>query len=83
MVGIKLICGRLDRRPVGTSGDKGTLRSCVQTLLSHLGDATMATLRRQYVVTRQVYSEDSFAEGHQKVSRVRKTILDHVKEYLR
>uniref|UniRef100_A0A3P8WHY3 Solute carrier family 26 member 3 n=1 Tax=Cynoglossus semilaevis TaxID=244447 RepID=A0A3P8WHY3_CYNSE len=42
----------------------------------------MATLRRQYVVTRQVYSEDSFAEGHQKVSRVRKTILDHVKEYL-
>ncbi|XP_040004377.1 chloride anion exchanger-like [Xiphias gladius] len=42
----------------------------------------MVTLRKQYVVARQVYSEDSFAEDHEKICRVRKTILDHVKEYL-
>ncbi|XP_041820353.1 solute carrier family 26 member 3 [Chelmon rostratus] len=42
----------------------------------------MATLRRQYTVARPVYSEDSFGEDHEKVSRQRKTLLDHVKEYL-
>ncbi|KAF1372610.1 hypothetical protein PFLUV_G00267610 [Perca fluviatilis] len=42
----------------------------------------MATLRKQYAVARPVYSEDSFAEDHEKIYRVRKTILDHVKEYL-
>uniref|UniRef100_A0A671YBR1 Solute carrier family 26 member 3 n=1 Tax=Sparus aurata TaxID=8175 RepID=A0A671YBR1_SPAAU len=34
----------------------------------------MATLRKQYAVARPVYSEDSFAEDHEKVHRVRKTI---------
>lgn len=42
----------------------------------------MATTRKQYVVTRHVYSEDSFAEDHKKIYRDRKTICDHVKEYL-
>ncbi|XP_070848710.1 chloride anion exchanger-like [Chaetodon trifascialis] len=42
----------------------------------------MATLRKKYTVDRPVYSEDSFAENHEKVSRRRKTILDHVKDYL-
>uniref|UniRef100_A0A4W6E844 STAS domain-containing protein n=1 Tax=Lates calcarifer TaxID=8187 RepID=A0A4W6E844_LATCA len=42
----------------------------------------MATLRKQYAVSRYVYSEDSFGEDYEKVYRVRKTTLDHVKEYL-
>ncbi|XP_037617170.1 solute carrier family 26 member 3 [Sebastes umbrosus] len=42
----------------------------------------MVTLRRQYAVARPVYSEDSFDEDYEKTPRVRKTILDHVKEYL-
>ncbi|XP_029318026.1 solute carrier family 26 member 3 [Cottoperca gobio] len=42
----------------------------------------MATLRKQYVVNRPVYSEDSFAADHEKLYRLRKTPLDHVKEYL-
>uniref|UniRef100_UPI0037E99CEA chloride anion exchanger-like n=1 Tax=Semicossyphus pulcher TaxID=241346 RepID=UPI0037E99CEA len=42
----------------------------------------MVTLRKQYVVTRSVYSEDCFAEDHERVFRQRKTTLDHVKEYL-
>ncbi|KAG7236845.1 hypothetical protein INR49_000223 [Caranx melampygus] len=42
----------------------------------------MATSRKQYVVARHVYSEDSFAEDHKKIYRVRKTICGHVKEYL-
>lgn len=39
-------------------------------------------MRRQYAVARPVYSEDSFAKDYEKVSRLRKTTLDHVKEYL-
>ncbi|KAG7496898.1 chloride anion exchanger-like [Solea senegalensis] len=42
----------------------------------------MATLRKHYVVRREVYSEDSFEEDHNRIHRVHKTILDHVKEYL-
>ncbi|KAM8740422.1 chloride anion exchanger-like [Acanthopagrus schlegelii] len=42
----------------------------------------MATLRKQYAVARPVYSEDSFAEDHEKVYRVRKTMLDHLREYV-
>lgn len=42
----------------------------------------MATLRKHYSVSRPVYSEDSFAEDHEKVHRRRKTMLDHVKQYL-
>ncbi|XP_008288999.1 chloride anion exchanger-like [Stegastes partitus] len=36
---------------------------------------------KQYVVARPRYSEESFAEEHEKVYRHRKTILDHVKQY--
>uniref|UniRef100_A0A671Y4Y6 Solute carrier family 26 member 3 n=1 Tax=Sparus aurata TaxID=8175 RepID=A0A671Y4Y6_SPAAU len=36
--------------------------------------------QKQYAVARPVYSEDSFAEDHEKVHRVRKTMLDHLKE---
>ncbi|XP_074482178.1 chloride anion exchanger-like isoform X2 [Sebastes fasciatus] len=46
------------------------------------GGVRMVTLRRQYAVARPVYSEDSFDEDYEKTPRVRKTILDHVKEYL-
>ncbi|XP_040885836.1 chloride anion exchanger-like [Toxotes jaculatrix] len=42
----------------------------------------MATFRKQYVVARHVYSENSFAEDHEKIHRVHKTMQDHVKEYL-
>ncbi|XP_054480717.1 solute carrier family 26 member 3 [Anoplopoma fimbria] len=42
----------------------------------------MVTLRKQYAVARPVYSEDSFAEDHGKVYRLRKTTLDHMREYL-
>ncbi|XP_034082849.1 chloride anion exchanger-like isoform X2 [Gymnodraco acuticeps] len=37
---------------------------------------------QQYVVARQLYSEDSFTENHEKVYRHRKTMLDHFKQYL-
>ncbi|KAF6725546.1 Chloride anion exchanger [Oryzias melastigma] len=36
---------------------------------------------RQYVVNRPLYSEDSFADEHEKVCRRRKTMLDHIKLY--
>lgn len=36
---------------------------------------------KQYVVARPLYSEDSFAEDHEKIYRHRKTMLDHVKQY--
>lgn len=36
----------------------------------------------KYVVSRPLYSEESFAEEHQKVYRQRKSMLDHVKQYL-
>lgn len=39
-------------------------------------------MRKHYSVSRPVYSEDSFAEDHEKVLRQRKTTLDHVKQYL-
>ncbi|XP_037318338.2 chloride anion exchanger-like isoform X2 [Pungitius pungitius] len=42
----------------------------------------MVTLRKQYAVVRPVYSEDSLAEDHNKVYRQRKTIVDHMREYL-
>ncbi|XP_068573200.1 solute carrier family 26 member 3 isoform X2 [Cebidichthys violaceus] len=42
----------------------------------------MVTLRKQYAVARPVYSEDSLAEDHEKVYRLRKTILDNAREYL-
>ncbi|KAK5849345.1 hypothetical protein PBY51_008995 [Eleginops maclovinus] len=42
----------------------------------------MVTLRKQYEVSRPVYSEDSFREEHQKVYRLRKTTWDHFKAYL-
>ncbi|XP_029019305.1 chloride anion exchanger-like [Betta splendens] len=41
----------------------------------------MVTLRKQYVVARPVYSEDSFAEDHEKIYRVHKTILNHLRDY--
>uniref|UniRef100_A0A3Q0T3D0 Solute carrier family 26 member 3 n=1 Tax=Amphilophus citrinellus TaxID=61819 RepID=A0A3Q0T3D0_AMPCI len=42
----------------------------------------MATFRKQYVVSRPVYSEDSFAEHHEKIHRTHKSILNHVMNYL-
>ncbi|XP_071752818.2 chloride anion exchanger-like [Centroberyx gerrardi] len=36
---------------------------------------------RQYVVARPLYSEESFAQEHEKIYRHRKTLLDHVKQY--
>ncbi|XP_042367710.1 chloride anion exchanger-like [Plectropomus leopardus] len=42
----------------------------------------MVTFRKQYAVARPVYSEDSFAEDYEKIHRVRKTTLDHVKHFL-
>lgn len=36
---------------------------------------------KQYVVARPMYSEESFAEKHEKVYRQRKTMLDHFKQY--
>ncbi|XP_033930642.1 solute carrier family 26 member 3 [Pseudochaenichthys georgianus] len=42
----------------------------------------MVTFRKQYVVSRPVYSDDSFDEDHQKIYRLQKTSLDHLKAYL-
>ncbi|KAL6117094.1 slc26a3 [Pungitius sinensis] len=36
---------------------------------------------QQYVVARPLYSEDSFAEDHERAYRHRKTMLDHIKQY--
>uniref|UniRef100_A0A8C5G833 Chloride anion exchanger-like n=1 Tax=Gouania willdenowi TaxID=441366 RepID=A0A8C5G833_GOUWI len=38
---------------------------------------------QQYVVARPLYSEESFAEEHEKVYRQRKTMLDHFVQYFR
>ncbi|XP_077356163.1 chloride anion exchanger-like isoform X1 [Festucalex cinctus] len=43
--------------------------------------AVMQAGANRYVVARSLYSEESFAEEHQKVYRHRKTTLDHVKQY--
>uniref|UniRef100_A0A4W6E9N1 Solute carrier family 26 member 3 n=1 Tax=Lates calcarifer TaxID=8187 RepID=A0A4W6E9N1_LATCA len=36
---------------------------------------------KQYVVARPLYSEDTFAEKHEKVYRHRKTMLNHIQQY--
>lgn len=41
----------------------------------------MRPAAQQYVVTRPLYSEESFAQDHEKIYRHRKTMLDHVKQY--
>uniref|UniRef100_A0A3B4DE37 STAS domain-containing protein n=1 Tax=Pygocentrus nattereri TaxID=42514 RepID=A0A3B4DE37_PYGNA len=41
----------------------------------------MRTSASHYVVTRPLYSEETFAEDHEKVYRKRKTTLDHIKQY--
>ncbi|KAM9824543.1 chloride anion exchanger-like [Neosynchiropus ocellatus] len=43
----------------------------------------MATLRRQYMVARPVYSDDTLAEEHEKIHIHHKTTLAHVIQYLR
>ncbi|XP_072309414.1 chloride anion exchanger-like [Eucyclogobius newberryi] len=37
----------------------------------------------QYVVARNIYSEDKFNEEHEKIYRQRKTIINHVTDYFR
>ncbi|KAM8972099.1 chloride anion exchanger-like [Pelodytes ibericus] len=39
------------------------------------------TFGNQYVVSRRVYSEDTFKEEHEKVHRYHKTFLDHLRIY--
>uniref|UniRef100_A0A8C7IWE6 Solute carrier family 26 member 3 n=1 Tax=Oncorhynchus kisutch TaxID=8019 RepID=A0A8C7IWE6_ONCKI len=39
------------------------------------------TLMTQYVVTRPLYSEDAFADEHEKIHRHHKTLRHHVKQY--
>lgn len=41
----------------------------------------MRPAAQQYVVTRPLYSEESFAQDHEKIYRQRKTMLDHIKQY--
>ncbi|KAJ3612273.1 hypothetical protein NHX12_020549 [Muraenolepis orangiensis] len=41
----------------------------------------MASLRRPYLVSRPLYSEESFAEQHEKIHRPHKTLWNHVVEY--
>lgn len=43
----------------------------------------MTTYRKHYVVSRPVYSEDSFQENYERLDRKRKTTKNHVCEYLR
>uniref|UniRef100_A0A8B9H5M7 Solute carrier family 26 member 3, tandem duplicate 2 n=1 Tax=Astyanax mexicanus TaxID=7994 RepID=A0A8B9H5M7_ASTMX len=45
------------------------------------GGLKMRTPVDQYVVSRPLYTEDSFTENHEKVERKHKTTLDHVKQY--
>ncbi|XP_076006718.1 chloride anion exchanger-like [Genypterus blacodes] len=42
----------------------------------------MATLRKLYVVTRPVHSEDSLGEEYMKIHRTHKSMCDHGKQYL-
>ncbi|XP_051546994.1 chloride anion exchanger-like isoform X2 [Myxocyprinus asiaticus] len=41
----------------------------------------MQPFGRHYVVVRPLFSEDSFAEQHERISRNRKTPLDHLRNY--
>lgn len=41
----------------------------------------MATLRKQYVVSRPAYSENSFQENYEKIQRIHKTTMNHIVEY--
>ncbi|XP_034019651.1 chloride anion exchanger-like [Thalassophryne amazonica] len=41
----------------------------------------MQPVEKNYVVARPLYSEESFAEEHEKIYRHRKTILQHIKQY--
>ncbi|KAM4615562.1 chloride anion exchanger-like [Polymixia lowei] len=41
----------------------------------------MRPAAKQYVVARPLYTEEWFAEEHEKIYRHRKTLLDHVKQY--
>ncbi|KAI3366982.1 hypothetical protein L3Q82_009616 [Scortum barcoo] len=38
---------------------------------------------KQYMVARPLYSEETFAEKHERVYRHHKTMLDHIREYLK
>jgi len=42
----------------------------------------MAALRKQYAVSRPVYSEDGLAGDHEMVYRRHKPLRDHLREYL-
>ncbi|XP_051748130.1 solute carrier family 26 member 3 [Ctenopharyngodon idella] len=41
----------------------------------------MQPFGRQYVVVRPLFSEDSFAEQHERINRKRKTLRHHLKDY--
>ncbi|XP_067248140.1 solute carrier family 26 member 3 isoform X1 [Chanodichthys erythropterus] len=41
----------------------------------------MQPVGRQYVVVRPLFSEDSFAEQHERINRNRKTLRHHLKDY--
>ncbi|XP_051974707.1 chloride anion exchanger-like [Xyrauchen texanus] len=41
----------------------------------------MQAFGRHYVVVRPLYSEDSFAEQHERINRSHKTLQDHLKNY--
>ncbi|XP_051543895.1 solute carrier family 26 member 3 [Myxocyprinus asiaticus] len=41
----------------------------------------MQAFGRHYVVVRPLFSEDSFAEQHERINRSRKTLQDHLKNY--
>lgn len=42
----------------------------------------MATFHKRYVVSRPVYSEETFQESYDKIYRIRKTTTNHIIEYL-
>ncbi|XP_054595531.2 chloride anion exchanger isoform X2 [Nothobranchius furzeri] len=50
--------------------------------ISDTSAVRMVSSRQQYVMSRPVYSEDSFAEDHERIQRKQKTLLDHGKDYL-
>uniref|UniRef100_A0A672NK76 Uncharacterized protein n=1 Tax=Sinocyclocheilus grahami TaxID=75366 RepID=A0A672NK76_SINGR len=41
----------------------------------------MQPFGRHYVVVRPLFSEDSFAEQHERINRNRRTLRHHLKDY--
>ncbi|KAJ3612271.1 hypothetical protein NHX12_020547 [Muraenolepis orangiensis] len=58
-----------------------TRRPASQEPLAGKAMTTMRQAARQYSVARPLFSEDGFAEEHEKIYRQRKSLADHLRQY--